>query len=248
MTTPLEDLIRRCSTAPTLDVEGARLETTTVLPDGGLVTVSIVPQGDSYRVSDDSQGLLALLSLGAGDLTRGDARRGLRIAESFGLKFDGQGFSVEGVSLDRMNAAVVYVAEAARAWTQGALESRHDAARRTLVDRVESRIRESAPGLIVERERPLQGASSKQHRFDLVVMRGDEPRAVFETLTPFAGSIAAAHLKFFDLEQARPHCLREGVVEDFTDWEAPDLVLMQQVSSHLRPLSSPWGDLAALVA
>ena len=78
--------------------------------------------------------------------------------------------------------------------------------------------------------------------------RAGEPTAVFETLTPHPASVASAHLKFYDQQQAKIRCLREAVIENPDDWDAADLNLLQQVASHVRPMTAPWTDLAALVA
>ena len=94
----------------------------------------------------------------------------------------------------------------------------------------------------------MQGESSKLHRFGLVLYVRGEPKAVFEPVSPSPASIAPAHLKFYDLMRGNPSVSREAVIEDDQDWQSADLVLMQQVASHVRRLDTPWSDLDALAA
>jgi hypothetical protein len=234
--------------APLRVDDAARIETTTLLPGGGVVTLSLRLGGGGYVVSDDGAARLTLMELGIQDLSRGDIRTGNEIARTRGLVFDGNRFSASEVADDQLASAVAYVADASREWASAAIAARARKRERNLVERVVSRLQAIAPGLQFETEREVQGASTKRHRFDLVVSLPGDRFALFETLTPAAVSLAAAHMKFYDLLQAHRDWPREAVVEDLSIWPSDDLALMQQVSSHIRALDSSWADLATLAA
>lgn len=235
--------------APPLgDEDAVRVETTNLLPGGGLVTVTVRKAADGYCVADDGAGRMALLALGVQGLTRGDTRRGNELAETYGLAFDGQGFSAPDIPADRLAAAVAYVAEACRAWAAGAVDARSRRTERDLAERVVERLRKALPGAQIETDRTLVGASTKQHVFDVVLALPRDRFAVFEMLTPAAVSMASVHMKFYDLMQAHQDWPREAVVDDLSAWASEDLAVMQQVATHVRGFENSWADLGRLAA
>lgn len=228
--------------------EGTRVETTTLLPGGGVATVSVRPTGKDYVVSDEGAARHAMLALGLMDFTRGDVRRARVIAEERGLTFQGDAFSVGEVSVGQMTAAIAYVADATRSLVAYALETRSERGHRDLVSRTADRLRDLLPGVQLDTERELLGASTKRHKFDLVMPLSGERFAIFQTVTPVAASIAPAHLKLYDLREAHSEWPREVVVDDLAVWPAEDLAIMQQVASHVRDFGNSWSDLRQLAA
>lgn len=226
--------------------DSIRVETTTLLPGGDLIAVTVAARGETFDVSDGGAGRMAMLALGVQDLTRADMRRGAEVAGELGLVFDGQGFVAPDLSAAQVAAGVAYVADACRTWTAAAIEGRAKRAARNLAGEVAGRLREILPDFPIDENRELLGASTKRHNFDVVVaLRGDR-FAAFDLVAPAAASIAATHLKFFDLFQAHQDWPREAVVEDLSAWAADDLAVMQQVSSHVRGLTGSWADLTQL--
>ena len=225
-----------------------RAETTTILPGGGLVTVTVRVRGDGYAVSDDGVARAALLALGIGSLTRGDAKRGNDIADRHGLDFDGQSFRLDDVSAEQLPAAISYLAEGCRAWVAGAVEARQRGREQGLVDRAVERLRSAFPRSQIDVEREFAGASSKLHRFDVAVALPGDRFALFETLMPVASSIAAAHMKFYDLKHAHVDWPREAVVENLPAWPSEDVAVMQQVASGIRGIEAAWDDIERLAA
>ena len=225
-----------------------RFETTTLMPGGTLATLSVRPMGQHYRVGDDGGGRAALLALGIHQLTSGDTQRGNEIADKQGLIYDGEGFSLLDVSTDQIPAAIAYVADASRAWATGAIEARFKRLEEDLAEQTLGRLKAVLPGLEIVANRKLQGASSKQHRYDVVVTLPRHRFAVFETVVRRPSSIAAAHLKFFDLREAHDDWPREAVVDDYTAWPSDDLAVLQQVASHVRGFDRAWADLGLLTA
>ncbi|MBA3810221.1 MAG: hypothetical protein H0X27_00980 [Caulobacteraceae bacterium] len=228
--------------------EGVRIETTTLLPGGGVAAVSVRPAGESFVVSDDGVARSALLTLMVHDLAAADFRRGREIAEASGLTFDDDIFSLGDVSLAQLPAAVAFVADASRAWVQAVLDRRARRAERDLAHRTAERLKEMFPAAHVEPEGELMGASTKTHRFDFVMTLPGNRYAAFQTVSPVPTSIAATHLKFYDLSQVHPDWPREAIVESYSLWRADDLAVIAQVSSHVRDFAKPWLDLASLHA
>jgi len=228
--------------------DGARVETTTLLPGGGVFAVSVRRTGDTFRVSDDGMATNALLTLMTHDLAPADYRRGREIADGAGLSFDDEAFFVGNVSSNQLQAAVAYVADAGRAWVDAVLERRSRRLERDLVHGVADRLKARFPMAHIEVEGELMGASTKTHRFDLVMSLPGGRFAAFQTVSPVSTSIAATHLKFYDLLMAHPKWPREAVVERYSAWRADDLAVMSQVASHVRDMDQPWRDLDTLLA
>lgn len=176
------------------------------MPGGAIVTLTVRPMGGAYRVSDDGAARAALMALGVHELTSRDTQRGNEIADEQGLHYDDAGFSLHNVAADQVPAAIAYVADASRSWAEGALDARAKRIEQELAERTVSRLKAALPGLEVVVGRKLRGASSKQHRFDVVVSLSRSRFAVFETIMRKPTSIAAAHLKFFDLREAHADC------------------------------------------
>lgn len=226
----------------------ARVETTTLLPGGMVVTLALRRQGDRYVVDDEGCGRTALAALGIQDLTRADVRRGTDIADMLGMTFAQNMFRLSDVAESQLQSAISFVSEACRNWAATTAEVRQKSRDRDVASRAVERLRASFPSMDVQVERELPGASTKLHRFDVVVSLPRERFAVFETLLPAASSIAAAHLKFYDLGQAHPNWPREALVEDLSEWASEDLAMMQQVASGVRGIGAAWDDLRDLAA
>lgn len=226
----------------------ARVETTTLLPGGGVATVSVRAAGRTFTVSDDGSGRETLLSLGVADFTRGDVRTAHEIAEARGLGFQADMFILTEVSADQLPAAIAYVADATRALVAASLESRSRRTQRDLVGRTADRLKILFPGATLDTERTLLGASTKSHTFDLVMPLAGDRFAIFQTVSPAPVSVASAHLKLFDLREAHADWPREAVVDDLQAWPNEDLAIMQQVASHVRDVRQSWDDLRGLGA
>jgi hypothetical protein len=225
-----------------------RVATTTLLPSGALVTVMVQPAANgAFQVTDDGAARKDLLALGHHELSRGDVRNGNTTAERLGLIFDGKGFSLRDVTADQLAGAIVFVAEGAREWANTAAVNAARRAEAALAQRVESRIRATLPNASIDRERELAGASTKKHRFDLVLNLPGERKAVFEVVNPNPNSLSAAHLKLFDLMGAHPDWPREAVTERLSDWAPADMMLLAAVATHVRGMEQDWRDLGSLV-
>lgn len=225
-----------------------RVETTTLLPDGSVATLMLRTRGDHYLVSDEGMGSAVLGALGVESLTGADSRRGADIAETLGVTFTAGRFEIDQVGIEQLPAAISYIAEACRRWTAMTLDNRQRTRQKDMMERAVDRLRATFPNSRMDVARELPGASNKLHRFDIVVDLPHERLALFEVLIPVASSMAAAHLKFYDLKQAQPEWPREGIVEDLGSWTAEDLAMMQQVATGIHGFDTQWGDLERLAA
>lgn len=157
-------------------------------------------------------------------------------------------FLLAEVSAAQLSAAVAYVAEASRSWAASTVEAYRRTRGRDIAGRAVERLRALLPAADVQVGRELAGASTKLHRFDVVVSLPDGRLAAFESLLPAQASIAAAHLKFYDLKQAHGDWRCEAVVEELSSWPTSDLAIVQQVASGVRDIEAAWDDLASLAA
>lgn len=226
-----------------------RVPTTTLLPGGGQLTVAVRRmKGDRYIVSDGGSAFEEILSLGHLHLSGGEMRKAKEIAGRLGLAFEGTGFSLMDVSPDQLMAAIAYVAEAARAWANEVMLAADQRRARTIAEQVGERLKRVFPEKSIDAERELPGASNKRHRFDFVIDLAGERLAVFQIVSAAPVSLAAAHLKFYDLRQIHEDWPREAVTETLEDWNAEDIAILSQVVTHMRDLRSDWGDLGRLEA
>lgn len=228
--------------------EAVRVATTTLLPSGALATVTVCPHSNgAFFVSDDGAAWHDLLALGHGELTSGDTKRGNKIADRLGLVFDGRGFSIREATADQLPGAIVFVAEAAREWASLAMESGVRRTEATIARQAEELIRSVLPKAKILRDVEVAGASTKRHRFDLVLDLSRDRKAVFEIVAPNPNSLSAAHLKLFDLKEAHADWPREAVTERLRDWTSSDMNLLARVATHVRAIDQDWGDLSRLI-
>jgi hypothetical protein len=223
--------------------DAARVETTTLLPGGSVATVTVRPVGDHFTISDNGSARELLLSMGHADLNARDMRAAQQIAETRGLAFIGDTFELSGVGGEQLPAAIAYVADATRELVTSALEVRSRRAQRDLISRTADRLKTLFPSAVVDSDREFLGASTKRHKFDLVMPLAGDRYAIFQTVSPTPASIAPAHLKLFDLREAHVGWPREVVVDDLAVWPSDDLALMQQVATHVRDVRGGWDDL-----
>lgn len=223
--------------------------TTTLLPSGAVVMARIKPLPDGrFVVSDDGGAIDEVSTQLFATPSKRELRKGEEIARRLGLHFDALGFRTEGVTESQLQAAIIYVAEAARQWATQLIEAGQRRQVRDLAARVEERLRLVFPEKAISREREVQGLSSRSYQFDLVADLGEDRLALFELVSPHPNAIAAAHLKFFDVSGSHPNWPREAVVERLNDWPSADLAVLGKVASHVRDMGSDWNDLELLAA
>lgn len=221
-----------------------RVATSTLLPSGALVTVTIRPEpSGTFSLSDEGAGRDDLHSLGHLTTTSGDTIRGNAIAERFGLAFDDGVFMVRAVSGQQLAAAIVFVAEAARQWTSRTAEKAVRRAEAAIVDRIEDRIRKLVPGIHIDRERELPGLSGKRHRFDLVAQLDGERHAVFEVVSPSTNALSSTYMKLDDLRQEHEAWPREVITREIDAWSAADMVLLSHVATGVQDVNQDWSSL-----
>lgn len=238
-----------CLAEPRQGSDGIYVPTTTLLPGGDLVGVLVSREGDGvFRVSDNGAGREAILDAGILNIAAADRRRANEIAALGGLELEGDAFVIRNISADQLAAAVIYVADASRAWAQAVLDREARRRERDVSETVQRRLEVVFSPSKVAREVTLLGASSSQHKFDFVVDLPGERRALFEIVTPAPNSISSTHLKFFDLQREHGDWPREAVVENMADWNSSSLALLNQVATHVRPVVGEWADLPVLAA
>ena len=214
------------------------IPTTTLLPSGAVLSVSVMPQhSDRLTLTDDGMGASDVLTFGLDSLSSADARRGRLIAEQHGISFADFTFFVRDISMGQVVAALIHLAEAVRHWSGT-----------DVIGAVEERIRGTLPDVKLDRDCALFGASGKRHKFDLVAHFNPERLAVFQWVSPHGGSLASAHLKLGDLRESHPEWPREAVTESISAWDSADLVLLSNVATLVRDLTSEWSDIRALAA
>ena len=208
-----------------------------------------MPQhSDRLTLTDDGMGASDVLTFGLDSLSSADARRGRLIAEQHGISFADFTFFVRDISMGQVEAALIHLAEAVRHWSADTLDAYFEKRGTDVIGAVEERIRGTLPDVKLDRDCALFGASGKRHKFDLVAHFNPERLAVFQWVSPHGGSLASAHLKLGDLRESHPEWPREAVTESISAWDSADLVLLSNVATHVRDLTSEWSDIRALAA
>ena len=226
---------------------GVIVPTTTLLPTGALASVHVTQDGDGiFSVSDEGAARAILLDSGVHRIRPSDRRKGNEIAQRLGLEVDGDAFLLRRVTTDQLASAIVYVADATGEWATY-LTDRLTRSREGDLSEIlqESLWRAFSPSQ-VEREGTILGASNTKHRFDFVVHVNTDVLAAFEIVSAAPQSIAAAHLKFSDLERRERHWPREGIVSNLSDWNSEAIALLSQVCTNIRAPDSSWDDLRSL--
>lgn len=236
-------------TSARVAVDGVVVGTTTIYGNGDAVSVEVRPRaGGAYEVSDGGAARAVLFGAGFTDIGRGETRRANDIAAAASLNFDRQAFSVIVEDDTQIPAAIMYVARASSRWADSVIETRSAALEEGLVGALMERLTRFAPGKTIERAVDIAGASTKKHQFDAMLSLSRERKALFKIVTPFAASISSAHLKLFDVHKAHEDWVLDSVVEHMADWDAADLNLLSDVSSHVRSLDQDWPDLPKIAA
>lgn len=178
------------------DSSGAFVTTPTMYPSGGSVVVWISREPPYFRVSDYGFGFRECAIMGAD--RRQFVRRAEPVAESAGVTITNDGAFEATVSDGQLEGAIKAIAACSQ---EVALRFAHRIFQRQRADagtvvfrKLERLYGESA----VAKEVDFLGASQSHWNIDVMVRRGDEV-ALFDTVTPWAQSVAFTLAKFGDI-------------------------------------------------
>ena len=181
-------------------------------PSGATAVVEIERNRDRFWVSDMGHGLVEAEFVAAQDFYPPAARR---IADEFGVQFDGNAIFALWVPEARLEAAMICVANASAQASAEAIRSASEAKDRRDSERIFERIQSvfGAPSVAKRMEISGRHAQWEAHN---VVSFPDHRRAIFEPMSAHAGSVSSRFLMFSDLRAGDPAISLNAVVRDIT--------------------------------
>jgi hypothetical protein len=206
--------------------EGVWVGTSCLMPHGEGISILISEGRDGYRVSDNSQALTTLFSLGY-ELHPSHFRRAKTLAERNSIEFDDGVFFTDGVLISQIAAAVLWIANTCQAWANEILSSEIKRQERQLKRFVYEVVKQFVPEKDIYSGFELHGESTKKHIVDYMV-RIDDKRLILQTVANNPISIANNFVKFHDIKRLDDKYLCEYVTEG--KWKSEDLNLMSEVS------------------
>ena len=213
--------------------ERVRVSVPVLYPSGANSAVEISFSADKCFVSDVGLGYGECLLANAADFYDVQARRA---AERFGIGYDGHSLFVLWAPVDRMEGAIVTVANAsAQAASLAIMRAGEDKDRRKN-DEVYDRVRSIFSGSAIARSADLAGRRSVWNAHNVVTVSKGH-RAIFEFVTPHQNSISNRFMMFSDLAGGGGAISLNSVVEDL-DAIGTKGEMLQDVSNVIELNSS----------
>ena len=129
------------------------------------------------------------------------ARIAGRVADEFGVKFDGHSVFVAWVSSSKIESALISVANASNKACSEAIRHAEDAKGRRQNERIFAKIRDVFGERSVARSADIRGRHAHWEAHNVVVL-SNHKKAVFEPMTSHANSVSSKFLMFTDIKAA----------------------------------------------
>lgn len=185
-------------------------------PSGSTVVVSVELNRDRVWVSDIGYGLMEAEFHGAQE---NYARSAKQFAEAYGVNFDGNSVFALWVPIDRIESALVCVANASQQAANDAVRVANEARSQSRNDEIFDRVSRIFGANTVARSREISGrhAAWQVHN---VVQTDRDRLAVFEYMTDHPTSVSSKFLMFSDIRQANLGYSLNAVVKDLQRLDA----------------------------
>ncbi len=203
-------------------------------PSGASVVVEVEQNSDRIWVSDMGKGLVEAEMMSAEESYQRLARAK---ADEFGVGYDNSAMFVLWVPADKLEAAIVCVANASAQASADAVRHAVEAQSRSQSDAVYERIIDVFGKRTVSRSIEVRGRRLSWSANNVVFLR-DTRRAVFEPMTKNANSISSKYLMFSDLRDSEVSIYSlNAVVEDKRNLGAKAQMVGEL--AHIIDLNSP---------
>lgn len=180
-------------------------------PSGATATIEINCNGDSYWVSDMGLGRLETELVAAEDYY---ARVAGKVAEAFGVKFDGNAIFAMWTPSPRLEAAIIAVSNASNKACSEAIRHAEEAKGRRQNERIFQRIQDIFGRKSVARSADIRGRHAEWEAHNVVIFP-DRRKAIFEPMTSHANSVSSKFLMFTDIKAAEQTISLNAVVRNF---------------------------------
>jgi len=167
-------------------------------PSGATAVVDISRNGDRYWVSDMGRGHVECEMSGAESFY---GKIASRVADDFGIGFDGDAMFALWVTSARLESAIVCVANASSQASSEAVRQAIDTKLRAQNERIFERIRTVFGEQSVARSVDITGRHASWEARNVVVF-SDRRKAIFEHMTSHPNSVSSKFLMFTDIKSA----------------------------------------------
>lgn len=212
----VSDAIERLMAVQNLESGKAVLSVPVTYPSGASVVVELEKNADRIWVSDMGLGMAEAEMMGADDSYQRLARSK---AEEFGINYDNHAMFVLWVPQDRLEGAIVCVANASAQAAAAAVLHASEAQNRSQREAVFQRVSEVFGRERVVKSLEMRGRRTSWEAHNVVTSpRGQ--RSVFEPMTPAPQSVSSKFLMFSDLKEADSGASLNVVVESLKSLDA----------------------------
>lgn len=203
------DAVGRLMSIQSLEGGKVLLSVPVTYPSGASVVVEIEKNADRIWVSDMGMGMTEAEMMGAEDsyqrLARGKA-------EEFGIGYDNHAMFVLWAPVNRIEGAIVCVANASAQAAAGAVLHASEVQSRAQREAVFNRVQQVFGKDRVVRSLEMMGRRSAWETHNVVISPKGE-RAVFEPMSAAPQSVSSKFLMFSDLREAQSAVSLNAVVE-----------------------------------
>jgi hypothetical protein len=192
------------------------LDMPVVYPSGSSVVVDVEINGDKVWVSDMGMGHTEAMMMGAAESYQHVARGK---ASEFGIGYDGGAMFVLWAPVDRIEAAILCVANASAQAAADAVRLASEVRYRKQEDAVFEKVVRIFGNLSVARSREVVGRRGSWEAHNVVMLNGGRG-AIFEPMSKQHVSVSSKFLMFSDLREAQVGFSLNAVVENINSLDA----------------------------
>lgn len=220
----LAALAARPAARRTLD--GVLVPTDVLLPNGATV-LAIVQGGARVTVTDGGAALHQLSDAGLPISARVMAvARGT--ATRYGVSLERGALRTPPEAIADTWAAVVILANAAKAVAEAAIDAARKVERQTFRDRVREQLDKIFGHTSVHPNTPIPGSSTDRHRFDWLIALPGGVRIALDTPVPDSSSINATVVRHLDVRESHNEAIKQAIAYDDRDaWSASAIQRLQ---------------------
>lgn len=195
------------------DLDGrASVSLPVMYPSGATVVIEIERNEDRYWVSDMGYGLVEAEMSGAQTFY---GKIASRIADDFGVGFDGNAMFALWVASSQLEAAITCVANASNRACSEAILQAAEAKSRRQNEKIFERVRDVFGERSVTRSADIAGKHAHWEAHNVVVFP-NRHRAVFEHMTAHTTSVSTKFLMFSDIKSVEADISLNAMVRDIT--------------------------------
>ena len=193
-----------------VDGDRARVAMPVLYPSGAGAAVEVTINGDSCLVSDIALGFTEAEMYGASDFYDSAAKKA---SKRFGVGFDGLSVFAVRSSLDRIEGAIVAVANASVNATAGAIFRAVEEKEKKVNLELFERLTRVFGHKSITRQREIKGREALWSAHNVVSV-GDGKLAIFEYVNDNSTSVSSRFIMFSDLARAGEIASLNSVVSD----------------------------------